>query len=343
MTAAAQLIQAPVVVPAGYLGTCCANVAQVPSDWAYGTTRSWDYNALYGNSATCVATHINPGVSAYNWQTFDAFISAHLKKRVIFCLGATPDYMVARAAIGGSYKGAKGNMCPDNLAQWATLVKKLVTRAKVLGKTGIIWQTWNEIDQSASYADDVNLLGPYTRVTAQAVREVDPAALVIGPPIAGANPIALPFAEAYLVSPDGVGGVAADWLDGVALHLYNQSATQASANENAIMYSTAYNNFRGVLSKVGAARLPVYITETGVLGTDARKIEILRQRSVVFAALGAQLCLWYSYDGGTYGYTQYRDQFNDLAAILKPGSVISSCVAGYGRLRAVIDGVERVF
>jgi hypothetical protein len=87
-------------------------------------------------------------------------------------------------------------MCPDKLPEWAELVKTLVKRAKELfGKTGIVWQVWNEIDQSASYADDVALLGPYTRVTAQAIKQIDPTALVIGPPIAGVYPIALPFME----------------------------------------------------------------------------------------------------------------------------------------------------
>jgi len=338
-----ELIKTPIVVPPDYLGTCCANVAQVPEGWAYGTTRSWDYNATFGNSATCVATHINPAKDSFAWQTFDAFISAHLDKRVIFVLGAPPDYLVTRAALGGSYKGTKGNMCPDNLPEWAELVKTLVKRAKELfGKTGIVWQVWNEIDQSASYADDVALLGPYTKITAQAIKSVDNSALVIGPTIAGANPIALPFMESYLTASDGSGGRAVDWLDGVALHLYNQSPTQASANENGIMYSTAYNNFRGVLSKIGAVNKDIYITETGVLSTDTRKINILMQRSIIFAALGAKLCLWYSYDGGTYSYSQYKNEFNYLSNLLSSGNEISSCKVGYGKLRVTINGNNHV-
>jgi len=339
----AELIESKVIVPKDYLGICCANVLNVPDDWEYSTSRSWDYNATFGNSATCVATHINPAKDSFAWQTFDAFISAHLDKRVIFVLGAPPDYLVTRAALGGSYKGTKGNMCPDNLPEWAELVKTLVKRAKELfGKTGIVWQVWNEIDQSASYADDVALLGPYTRVTAQAIKQIDPTALVIGPPIAGANPIALPFMESYLAASDGAGGRAAAWLDGVAFHLYNQDATTASANESGLLYSTAFSNFSSLLSMLGLAGKPVYITETGVLSTDMRKIKILTQRAVVFAAMGAKLCLWYSYDGGTYAYTQYQAELNAAAALLAEGNIISSCVVGYGKLRVTINGNNHV-
>lgn len=341
MTQEIELISTPVVVPPNYLGTCCNNIAELPDNINYGTTRSWDHNSIYGDSATCAATFINPAKDQYNWQTFDSFISSHLDKRIVFVLGATPDYLVSRAAAGSSYKGTKGNMCPDDLEQWANLVKLLVYRAKNLfGKTGIIWQVWNEIDQVASYNDTISLLGPYTKVTAQAIKSIDPTALVIGPPIAGPNPIAIPFMRSYLTASDGAGKTAADWLDGVALHLYNQSATQASANENSIMYSTSYESYRGMLSDIGESALPIYITETGVLSTDARKIKILMQRAIVFASLGAKLCLWYSYDGGTYSYSAYPTEINILNSLLKEGNVIYSCILSYGDLRVNINNVS---
>jgi len=334
-----EIISTPVVVPKAFIGTCCANIAKIPEDALYDTIRSWDHNSLYGNTATAVATFINPAENQFNWQTFDSFISNHLDKRIIFVLGAPPDYLVTRAAIGGSYKGTKGNMCPDNLIGWANLVTKLVLRAKLLGKTGILWQLWNEIDQSASYADTISLLGPYTKITAQTIKNLDDSAVILGPTIAGPNPIAMPFMENYLTSSDGAGGIAADWLDGICFHLYNQVASQTSANESAIFYYNAVTIVKGLLNKLNLD-LPFYVTETGVLNSNALKGKNLLQRSIVFAASGGKLCLWYSYDGGTYAYTGYLNYLSTAKDLLVEGNLITSCKIGYGYVLCTINGIN---
>lgn len=332
---------AGVVVPSGFIGACCANIESIPDTLNYRTVRSWDYNGQFGGSATCVATFINPAPGQFSWATFDAFITSAGDRDVIFVLGAVPDYVVTRAAVGGSYKGAKGNMCPDNLPQWLDLVRALVRRARdVLGRTGILWQLWNEVDQSASYNDALSLLGPYTRETAAAIRAEDPTAIVIGPPVAGPNPTALPKLEAYLTASDGAGGIAADHLDGVACHLYNQVAGQISAKENPMRYYSDMQLLLGLLSGLGLPNVPVYVTETGVISANPLKGRVLAQRAALFAAMGFRLCLWYSYDGGSYDYTAHVAQLNAVSNILKPGAVIQSCRIGQDRVRLVVDNVK---
>jgi hypothetical protein len=232
-------------------------------------------------------------------------------------------------------------MCPDNMQQWLDLARALVRRARdVLGVAGIVWQLWNEVDQTASYNDTMSLLGPYTRETAAAIRQEDPSAIILGPPVAGPNPVALAKLEAYLTAPDGVGGTAASHLDGVACHLYNQVAGQISANENPTRYYSDMQQLIGLLSRLGLSGLPVWVTETGVISANTLKGKVLAQRAAIFAALGFELCLWYSYDGGSYDYTAHVAQLNSISAILKPGALIQSCQIGQDRVRLLVDGVK---
>lgn len=332
---------AGVKIPAQFVGLCCADIISVPGDVNFGTTRNWDYTAGLGVSATCVATFINPSAGVFNWTTFDAFISNNVSRRIVFVLGATPDYLVSRAALGGSYKGAKGNMCPDDLVGWEALVTSLVNRAKnTHGKTGIVWQLFNEMNETASYADSASLLGPYTRVTAQAIRAADPTAKIISPPVSGTFNSALTYMRNYLLSSDGAGGICADWLDGVAYHHYIQTLSSSSANDSCIHYYNTYATFLGMLRDIGLEKLGVYITETGVLVGNPARAKVLQRRAIVFAAAGAKLCLFYSYDASSYAIQAFHDEINFINGLLANGAVITSCKIGYGPVKCVIDGVE---
>jgi len=338
------IINRDVIVPANYVGVCTGNIVNAPSSITHQTVRSWDYNGTHGYlTGTCVMTFINTAAGVYNWATFDELFANNTTKQIIFCLGATPDYLVSRAATGSSYKGTKGNMCPDDMDGWVTAVTAVVKRAKLMyGRTGLIWQMWNEIDQVASYNDSVSLLGPYTKATVQAIKAVDPTAICVGPTIAGANPVALPFSISYITASDGAGGNSAQWLDGVCMHYYNQSALQVSQFENPINYSTAFKSFQGAMANVNCY-LPVYITETGVIAADPNGGRAYARRMLTFAALGAKCCLTYQYDAPSYPIDIYVSQFNAAANLLTEGAVISRCEIGMAKMCITINGTEYVF
>jgi hypothetical protein len=234
-------------------------------------------------------------------------------------------------------------MCPDDLVGWATAVQALVSRAKnTYGKTGIIWELWNEIDQSPSYGDSISLLGAYTKATSQAIKAIDPTAVVIGPSIAGANAVALPYAISYITASDGAGGTSATWLDGVSMHYYNQSSSQLNAYENPINYVNAFKGFQGAMA-IKDCRLPIYVTETGVIAADASGWRSYQRRLLTFAAMGAKAVLMYSYDTSSYPMSNYNTQINQVSDILKQGSVISYCEVGVASVTVIVDGISYTF
>lgn len=332
------IVKTPVTVPSNFVGICVGNGLSTPDTFTHSLVRSWDYNGPSGTS-TCVANFINPSAGVYNWGTFDWLFDNNRQKQIIFVLGTPPDYLVSRAATGSSYKGVKGNMVPDDLNAWAVTVTDIVSRAKnIYGRTGLIWQLWNEIDQAPSFNDSIALLGPYTRVTVAAIKAVDPAAICIGPCIAGSFGNNTNLLKSYLTASDGAGGMAKDWIVGVGLHSYVQSLAQVSQTDNTISFVNNYNLTKGMLA-ANNINLPIYITETGSLLTNVSGGKAYARRLVVAAALGAKCCLCYNYDSSLYGISGYLADFNSAANLLKTGSVITECYIGSGAIKAKIDGV----
>lgn len=332
-------ISSPVTVPANFVGCCTRAIATTPVDVTSGITRSWDFLSTTGNvSDDCVVTYINPSSGVYSWTSFDQLFSRN-SKRIIFTLGSSPDYLVSRAAVGGSYRGTKGNMCPDDLNGYVSVVQTLVSRAQALGRTGVIWELWNEIDQNASYHDTVSLLGPYTKAVSQAIKAIDPTAIVLSPSIAGYSNFA--NMKTYFSCSDGAGGTAGQWVDGISLHYYNQLSSQISPIEHPYNYIQALTMVQNRVAALGY-NLPVYITESGVIAADTNGWRAYQRRILTFAALGAKCCLCYSYDDSSYPIAAYKTQYNDVANKLA-GAVISSFVPGIARMKITIDGVEYTY
>lgn len=338
------IIKAPVVMPANFVGVCTKSLVAAPGAVKHGLVRSWDYQGSRGLTTTrAVVCRINPSAGTWDWQTFDELLSNNTDKQIIITLGQPGDYLVTPAAIGGAYNGGKANMCPTDLSTWATVVQAVVSRANTnFGRTGLIWELWNEIDQTASYADTISLLGPYTKATAQAIRAIDPSAVIVGASLAGNDSTKLQKAVSYITASDGAGGTSATWLDGISTHYYNQVAAQISQNENPINYANAFKNFQGAMADAGC-NLPIYITETGVISADAQGWRAYQRRLLTFAALGARNCLCYQYDNAGYPMSSYVTQFNDVANKLKAGAVISSCVLGMAQMQITIDGVTYTY
>jgi len=337
------LVARPVVVPANFVGICTQDIVAAPGSAVHALVRSWDYEGTRGFPNRCVVARINPSAGTWDWQTFDELLSNNPTKQVIITLGQPADYLVSRAAVGGAYIGGKANMCPDDLVTWAAVVTTIVQRARdTHGRTGLIWQMWNEIDQTASYGDTVSLLGPYTRVTAQAIRAVDPSAVIVGPSIAGADASKLAVASSYINASDGAGGVSRQWLDGVAVHYYVQSASQLSQFDNALRCAADYLNFQGAMAEA-RCNLPIYATETGVIAANAQGGRSYRWRLLVYAVLGARCCLMYSWDTASYPIAVYESQVNAVASLLRAGAVISRLEIGMARVLVTIDGTTYEF
>lgn len=334
MSSSASLLSAPVTVPANFVGLSTVDVTNAPGTITHATVRSWDYRGNRGAGKNAAMCYINPSAGTYDWATFDQLFANNTTKDIVFVLGLPADYLVATAAVGGAYLGGKSNMCPTDLTGWATAVTAVVTRARdTYGRTGLKWELWNEIDQTSCYNDSMSSLGPYTKTTVQAIRAVDPTAVILSPSIAG--PSAVATMRNYLTTSDGAGALTSAWLDGLAWHYYNQTVYAYEHPQN---YAVKFQAMRDLLKSLGLT-LPHWVTESGVLATDGNMGLALQRRMAVFAALGARLFLGYAYDHASYPINSVVSAWNTMAAILKPGAAISSLIVGVGTMQITVDGV----
>lgn len=333
MAQPAELLSSPVTVPAGYIGLSTSDIASAPSSITHSTVRTWDYRGTLGLSRRCVMKNLNTAAGVYNWDVLDMLCSSNPGKRLIVTLGAPPDYMISRAAIGGAYLGGKSNMCPDDLDAWGVAVTAMATRLRdTHGRTGVIYELWNEIDQTSVYADPVSLLGPYTKTTVQAIRAVDPSAVILSPSLAGHD--AASTLQTALGVSDGAGGVLSDWLDGACWHYYTQAE---HVYEHPINYVQAVSAIRAACVASGVD-IPIWCTESGFQSTAPNIGVRYPQRMMVFAALGVKCFLGYTYDDASFPVAPYETQWNSAADLLSDQPVISSCVVGISRVDVVING-----
>jgi len=332
------MLSSPVAVPEGFVGLCTSDLANAPSTITHALVRSWDYRGTLGLSYRCVVKNINPSAGVYVWDALDSLLSNNVGKDVIFTLGIPADYLVSRAAIGGTYLGGKSNMCPDDMTGWVTAVQAIVSRVKnTHGRTGLKWELWNEIDQTSVYADPISLLGPYTKATVEAIRDVDPSAVILSPSIAG--PSAVATLQAFLAVSDGAGGKGGTWCDAVSAHYYNMLLY---AYEHPTNYAQGYSLIRAAIKGAGFD-LPVWITESGFMSSAPNIGLGFQRRMLVFAALGAKCFLGYSYDSASFPVSPYTTEWNVAANILKPGAVISRLVVGVSGLQVTVDGRDYMF
>ena len=347
MYPSADLVSVPVAVPPDFIG-----VSSLISPGTYGVTnyitRSWDYSPT-GGSGSCTARIINPSAGAFSWASFDLLFSSNQSRKIVFCLGAPADYLVSRAAIGGSYwSGSKGNMCPDDLATWGTVVTSMVQRAKNThgraGSNGLVWQLWNEIDQTPSYGDAIQLLGPYTKITCQAITAVDPDAVILTPSI-GVS-LNHKYWTQWANSLDGGIKRAVEYCNAMSFHAYQNYNVIIPELDGQYVTGDTVSNFKlmkEAMHASGVSNLPIYITEAGFTIQDPKQVSDHARNMVVLAALGARHYIVYDFDDPVYfGIVGKSAEFSAIADLIC-GATITSLTYTPSVVTAVIDGETRTF
>jgi hypothetical protein len=335
------LLLAPVVVPAGFVGVSANNVL-APSGVIYATTRNWDYAGGGGASAVC--SGINTASGTFNWTNFDDLFSNSVGKDFIFTLGQPADWMISRAALGGSTYGVKGNMCPtaadtatgfaNGLAAYVNFVTQAATRAKnTWSVTGIKWELWNEIDQPGFYSDAIASLGPYAKACYQAIKAVDSTAIVIAPSV---GRVSLSVLGSFLSASDGAAGSAKLWIDGMAYHSYKSNGYSPTVLVDDVATCK-------MLQAVAGISVPLWMTEGGYNISDPTQAVDWQRQLVTLAALGVQCCLAYSYDNVTLAISGISAKWNTVANLLTGSPTISELYPGPYAVQARINGTLYTF
>lgn len=308
--------------------------AAVPVGFDYDWARNWD-QSNESSGVPAIVKYINPSSGVFDWAKFDLFFANNAGKKIVFTLGQPADWMITRSALGGANAGGKANMCPTGpteLANYIPAITAIVDRAKnTFGVTGIVWETWNEIEGPGMYKDTQSALGPYQKAVYEAIKAVDATAIVV-------TPSARDHDTAYLVGnflafSDGAGGNAGDWSDGIAFHFYG-------LNE-AWTYKHTCDVYRQYAINAGYPSLPLYVTESGMLHETENSGQIIAQRMAVFAALGCKCFVAYGSDSLENPLGAYAAEWNDAIETLS-GKTITRCTKNADRTVTVIANGQSI-
>lgn len=299
-------VSGPFVFPPDYFGLHFARyptgspLTTISGALSYSLVRSHDKDGLSWAS-------MEPTSGAITWTTFDAFISEHAASRdIIFTVFGSPTWASARPAEAGAY-GLGSAAEPASMTYLADFVTAVMERG---GGAITAIEVWNEPNNSTFYTGNKTQLALMTKTIANAARAVDPTVQVISSPVtnfsATAGGSAEVYLQQYLATSDGSGGVAADHIDIIGVHLY----TPAGRTSNLV---DIISNINTAITSAGVSGKQIWDTESGIISPDAAEVSDVRyenlfaRHTLLAASIGIARACWYGADYTNFGFSTRPD------------------------------------
>ena len=242
----------------------------------FGTFRTWDSGVIWPT--------VEPQRGVYHWDELDKDVAEAERHGVqfLFTLGLTPQWAAPKGP--NSYAGVSAP--PDDLADRRDFVRAVATRYK--GRIAA-YEVWNEPDLTQFYSGTAAQLAAVEKVTAEAVHQADPSALVVAPPPSGGLGVGqLRWYDDYLSAGGG------QYADVLAVHSYSDPP-EGDAE--------VVRTYRALLAQHGLARKPLWNTETGLElagHTEQDAAAYLAREFITDWAAGLGRMYFYAYDNGLY-------------------------------------------
>lgn len=322
-----------VTVPINFCGVQLYKEALFDAALVNGRSRPW---ATVVGTAGCNWNEIETSKGVFDWTVFDAAFARNSSVPVLyFTLGRSP-----------SWAAAATTLPPTDVQDFADMCTAFVNRAKVThGRTGVVWDLWNEIDYTGSYTGTAAALGPLAKAGAAAIKAVDPTAKVLSPSIVFTTASRVTTLTTALAVSDGAAGVLKDHLDGICLHYYAQD--KLSQWYDTVMQWNQIVAMKAALVTAGVGALPIHVNESGVDGSakvyskaDQRTMQ-LRAMMICAAAGFAGYCA-YTYDTSPSIFgnvSDYIAAWNTVAVALNGQTITHFQINGDQSMTLVVGGV----
>ena len=233
---------------------------------------------------------VNPSKGVWDWTNLDRAVRSN--HNYLYVLGATPQWSAKypTAPYAAPWLGPGTNTPPADLRNWDEYVRQVVTRYKGRIKA---YQIWNEPQSKHFwYPDLFTTLGTMAYRAYKIIKEIDPKALVVSPPI-------LPRPSSGGMKRGGR-VLAALWkrnwpFDVYAIHCYPEQGYGAER------VAWMIREFNGTLSAMSAPHKPLWITEINynLLGGELplpKQIALLEATDRVAKQFKVIRAYWYAMD-----------------------------------------------
>lgn len=344
-TAAGQAGGGPAAVPQEHLVTA----ESIGLHWTGGTPypaahvgslRLWDTGTTWSRVEQKAPVG---GRHSYDWSGTDRIIRAALAggARPLVVLSAPPTWASTRPTEPG-LEGV-GTAAPPALDAWRTYVRATAKHLQTaFGGNVREFQIWDEANIRGFFSGTPAEMASLTSAAAEELRAVIPDAVVVAPSVAGRQPNAVAWLEAFL----SAGG--ADHVDAVALHLYPPKGGTP------LVGIGLFQAFQRVLDAHGV-HLPVWDTEVnyggkadGTFYDEVTGASWLVQTYVLAASAGIARTYWYAWDN--VQWPGVRTVGSDRRTPLAPGRALAAlsarlvgkhigpCQPADGVVRCPVDG-----
>ena len=220
-----------------------------PMDWpqvSFGSWRLWDARVTW--------PYLQPARDQWNFKTLDRFVGDAQRRgvKVLLVLAHSPQWASARPTEASAY-GLGVASEPAQLADWVAYVRTVAARYK--GRIEA-YQVWNEPSDRQHYSGTLQQLVELTCEARRAIRQEDPAALVVAAGTAGGGHH-IDYQEQFLAQ----GGK--DCIDVMAHHFY-------VPRHGAEAMVPQIRQVRAAMQRQGVGSMPLWNTETGwwIAATD---------------------------------------------------------------------------
>ncbi|MCL4786491.1 MAG: cellulase family glycosylhydrolase [Verrucomicrobia bacterium] len=253
----------------------------------------------------------------YDWSGYDE-LTANLEKRGIRALYildySNPLYeaeVTSKNPISGQqHKTTASPQHPESVTAFA---KWAGAAAKRFSGRGILWEIWNEPNIHFWQPEpNVEQYITLARATANAIREADPRAMIVGPAISGFDP---PFMEKYLASG------ALEYLDAVSVHPYRDYKRPPESA------AADYAKLRELIERHAPAarksKIPIlsgewgYATHTKGISLEIQADFAARQQ-LANLLHGVPLSIWYDWKNDGNDPDEREHNFGTVWPDLKP-------------------------
>jgi hypothetical protein len=208
--AQSQSVRSPLTTPAGK-NTFGLDIHDPINHWPsepFGFWRMWDASVDW--------SRVEPQPDVFDFALLDQYVSLAQQHNVqmIYVMGNTPAWL-AQDPTAPCNEGIPGaSSPPTDIQEWQKFVETLVTRYK--GRIQA-YETWNEANLVGYWTGSVTDMLQMTQIAYTTIKQIDPAATVLGPSVVGHT--AISWMSQFLTA----GG--ANYTDALAVHLYNTSRT----------------------------------------------------------------------------------------------------------------------
>ena len=279
------LVPSPKAIPNSYFGATMHHYPATP--WPLiplASLRTWD-TAVNWND-------INPAPNTYNWSHLDALIELTQKHGVdlLFTLGRTPRWASASPDTKSPY-GPGQCAPPAKIQYWEDFIRAVAIHA--VGKIKF-WETWNEPQSpdSVFYCGDVSTMVELQQRAYEAIKGIDPAAMVLTPSTQGSYGPS--WISRFLA---GGGG---NYADIMAFHGYLAPSIKPESVISLIA------DFKRVFAERGQQAKPVWDTEASwgqktALSDPDLQMTYLAKFYLLHWSAGIERFYWYAYDNEDWG------------------------------------------